>query len=175
MHSGDQRIVDLLQSLDRLPGPYHLEFPDGFDYLLARSRAIQLRDRLSKDFEGRVLLDDGVQDASYCFEVRIPPQVAEAHEWIWVRLSNYGSLAVITTPRPDGHGDDGAVADGALSASDRRRIESALEDLGYELVPLRLLRRIYDGVTPLADEIAGAVVGYGHPGATWWTRFFDYL
>ncbi|MFF1478031.1 hypothetical protein ACFVYD_10700 [Streptomyces sp. NPDC058301] len=69
------------------------------------------------------------------------------------------------------------MADGALSAGDRLRIETALSDLGYELVPLRLLHRMYDGATWLADDVPGAVVGrYGQPGqATWWTRFFDKL
>jgi len=170
----DRSIIDLLHALDRLPGPEHLEFPDGFDSMRARIRAIQLRKRLNEDFgtperDQPVRLDDGIQDASFSFGLRIPPGVTEAGEWICVRLSNYGDLAVVTTPKPDSHPDlDAAVADGALSERDRHRVESALKEMEYQLVPPRLLLREYDGVTWLADaEPAGEV--------TWWTRFFDYL
>ncbi|MFI8448009.1 hypothetical protein [Streptomyces erythrochromogenes] len=70
-----------------------------------------------------------------------------------MRLSNYGCLAVVTTPAPDSHDDLAhAVRDGALSEADRSRIEAALSDLGYTLVPQRLLHRRYDGVTRLTDE-----------------------
>ncbi|WP_156727631.1 hypothetical protein [Streptomyces apocyni] len=177
MHD-DQRILELLHTLDRLPGPDHLEFPEGFDYTLAKSRATQLEGRLSEDFGQPCFLNDGVQDASYYFSVGIPQTATEACVAVGVRLSNYGNLAVITTPMPDSYGDlDQAVADGALSEGDRLRIEATLSDLGYELVPLRLLHRVYDGVTWLANDVPGAVVAsYGHPGqATWWTRFFEYL
>ncbi|MGW4225645.1 hypothetical protein ACWEG1_19535 [Streptomyces bauhiniae] len=80
---------------------------------------------------------------------------------------------------PDSHADlDDAVADGALSAADRRRVETALAELGCRIVPLRLLHLRYDGVTWLADGVPGAsVLSYGpHAGeATWWTRFFEHL
>lgn len=177
MHD-DQRVLDLFHALDRLPGPDHLEFPDGFDYEQAKSHAIRLKDRLSKDFGHPCLLDDGVQDASYYFSVSIPTAAAEADVSIGVRLSNYGNLAVITTPRPDSHASLAeAVEDGALSAGDCLRVKAALSDLDYELVPLGLLHRVYDGVTWLANDVPGAVVAsYSHQGqATWWTRFFEYL
>ncbi|GAA3367189.1 hypothetical protein GCM10020367_68430 [Streptomyces sannanensis] len=62
------------------------------------------------------------QDADYYLDVSILPRAMEAGMWIAVRLSNYGNLAVVTTPRPDGNaGPDQAVADGALSERDRRQ------------------------------------------------------
>ncbi|MBL1083340.1 hypothetical protein JK359_15315 [Streptomyces actinomycinicus] len=177
MHD-EQCVLDLLRALDRLPGPEHLEFPDGFDHAAAGARAVRLQERLGRDF-GQPCSLDAVQDASCYFRVSIPRQATEADVHIAVRLSNYGDLAAVTTPRPDSHEDlDQAVAEGALSGRDRRRVEDALSDLGYVLVPLRLLHRLYDGVTWLADDVPGAVVaGYPpHQGrATWWTRFFEYL
>jgi len=174
----DQRILDLLRALDGLPGPDHLEFPDGFDYERAEARAVRLTERLTEEL-GRPCSNGRTQDASYYFTVGIPPRSADAGEWTGVRLSNYGDLAVVTTPLPDSHGDlDEAVADGALSEEDRRRIEATLSELGLELVPLRLLHRLYDGVTWLADDVPGAVVMSWPPHtgkATWWTRFFEYL
>ncbi|WAZ22574.1 hypothetical protein STRCI_003836 [Streptomyces cinnabarinus] len=135
MHD-DPRLLDLLRTLDRLPGPDHLEFPDGYDRERARAQARRLTRALGPGW----LLDDAVQDASFGFTVSGPG--------FGVRLSNYGDLAAFTAPAPDGQS------------------EAVLSGLGYDVVPPQPLRHPYDGVTPLADHV---------PGATWWTRFFDYL
>ncbi|MET8769935.1 hypothetical protein [Streptomyces sp. NPDC004658] len=162
----DDRTPALLHALDRLPGPHHLEHPDGFDRAAARLRAARLRDRLTQDFGRPCRLDEGIQDASFSFSVDVPAEATGAGMLIAVRLSNYGDLAVVTTPALCSHDDlDDAVRDGALSGADRDRITAALSDLGYRLVAPRLLHRPYDGVTWLADE----------GNATWWTRFFDHL
>nr|WP_202487132.1 hypothetical protein [Streptomyces sp. SID8354] len=167
----------LLRSLDQLPGPDHLEFPDGFDYPLAKAQANRLNERLTHDFGWACGLDDQIQDASYYLKVAIPAEATEAGVPLAVRLSNFGNLAVVTTPRPDSHDDlDQAVQEGALTAADRSRIETALHDFGYTLVPPRLLHRPYGGVTRLADE-GYFYASYGpHQGcATWWTRYFEHL
>ncbi|MER6680858.1 hypothetical protein [Streptomyces olivaceoviridis] len=162
----DDRAPALFHALDSLPGPHHLEYPDGFDRAGARLRAARLRDRLTQDFGRSCRLDEGIQDASFSFSLDIPAEATGAGVPIAVRLSNYGDLAVVTTPEPGSHDDlDDAVREGALSEADRDRITAALSDLGYRLVAPRLLHRPYDGVTWLVDE--------GH--ATWWTRFFDHL
>ncbi|MFB7780304.1 hypothetical protein [Streptomyces bauhiniae] len=177
MHD-DQQILDLLRSLDRLPGPDHAEFPDGFDHGEAEARATALSERLSEEFGAPCSLDE-TQHAGCYFKVRVPAALTEAGVLLCIQLSNYGRLAAVTTPSPDSHADlDDAVAEGALSAVDRRRVESALAELGYVIVPLRLLHLRYDGVTWLADDVPGAaVLSYGpHAGeATWWTRFFEFL
>ncbi|UFR01891.1 hypothetical protein KBP30_12135 [Streptomyces sp. Go40/10] len=162
----DNRLLALLHALDRLPAPHHLEHPDGFDHPGARLRATRLRDRLTRDLGSPCRLDEGIQDASFSFCVDVPAEAVEAGVPLSVRLSNYGDLAAVTTEAPDGHDDlDDAVRDGALSEADRVRITTALSDLGYRLVPQRLLHRPYDGATWLAREDQ----------ATWWTRFFDHL
>ncbi|WP_041821784.1 hypothetical protein [Streptomyces davaonensis] len=135
MHD-DLRLLDLLHTLDRLAGPDHLEFPDGYDRAPVRARALRLAAALGPE----CLLDDAVQDASFGFTVSGPG--------FGVRLSNYGDLAAFTAPTPDA------------------QAEAVLSGLGYDVVPPHLLRRPYDGVTRLPDHV---------PGATWWTRFFDYL
>ncbi|WP_438490269.1 hypothetical protein [Streptomyces sp. S186] len=173
----DQRILDLFHALDQLPGPEHLEFPHGFDYARAGTQAARLAERLSRELARPCVLDGPMQDASYSFMVRIPAAATEAGVPLGIRLSNFGHLAVVTTPAPDGHDDlDQAMKGGALSATDRWRIDSALSDLGYLLVPQQLLHRLYDGRTWLADDV-GEAISYGeHRGrATWWTRFFDHL
>ncbi|MFI9802994.1 hypothetical protein ACIHEJ_01210 [Streptomyces sp. NPDC052301] len=54
-----------LHALDRLAGPDHLEFPDGFDHAAAGVRATRLEDRLTEDFRQACELDDQ--------ELRAPP------------------------------------------------------------------------------------------------------
>lgn len=173
----DSQTLALLQTLDRLPGPDHLEFPDGFDYASAKNRAIRLEDRLTQDFGHVCGLDDQIQDASYSFQVAIPAEATEADVPAYVRLSNFGNLAVAFAPRPDSHDDlDQAVQKGALTTADRSRIESAAHDFGYTLVPPRLLHRPYDGVTWLAGgRPFHASYGPHRSRATWWTRYFEYV
>ncbi|MFE1826892.1 hypothetical protein [Streptomyces yangpuensis] len=140
---------------------------------------VRLGDRLTQDFGSAWGPDDGIQDAGYSFLLHLPAEASGAGVPVAVRLSNFGDLAVVTIPRPDSHGDlDEAVREGALTAADRSRIEAALTDLGYTPVPVRPLRRLYDGVTWLADEPEGTFyVGYGplEGRATWWTRYFEHL
>ncbi|CAL9324227.1 hypothetical protein [Streptomyces sp. SudanB182_2057] len=175
--SDDEQILALFHDLDQLPGPHHLEFPDTFDHAAAEARAIQLRNRLSDDLGHPCRLEDQIQDASYYFRVNVPEQATQAGIPLGVRLSNYGDLAVVTTPSPDSHEDlDHAVREGVVSVAERDRIVSALSALGYRLVPQRLLHRRYTGVTWLGQD-GFAYGSYGpHQGlATWWTRFFEYL
>ncbi|MGW6951756.1 hypothetical protein [Streptomyces xanthophaeus] len=172
----DEQVLALFHALDQLPGPDHLECPGGFDYGLAQSRATGLMYRLNEDI-GQPCDLGGTQDASYYWSIGIPAEVTEAGVPLGIRLSNYGNLAVVTTPRPDSHDDlVHAVRDGALSEADRGRIEAALTDLGYTLVPQRLLHQRYNGVTWLADTDV-SLRSYGtHQGhGTWWTRFFEHL
>ncbi|MDN3261152.1 hypothetical protein QWJ26_15275 [Streptomyces sp. CSDS2] len=175
--SDDERILALFHALDQLPGPRHLEFPDTFDHAAAKARAIRLRNRLSSDLGHPCRLEDQIQDASYYFGVSVPQQATQAGIPLGVRLSNYGDLAVVTTPLSDSHEDlDHAVREGVVSVAERDRIVPALSALGYTLVPQRLLHRRYTGVTWLAQD-GLTYAGYGpHQGlATWWTRFFEHL
>ncbi|MEU9030891.1 hypothetical protein AB0D46_25905 [Streptomyces sp. NPDC048383] len=171
MSDGDQRTLDLLRRLDRMPGPHHMEFPDGFDYNRAEARAGKLSERLTREF-GFPCPVSPAQDASSYFSMGIDAQATEAGGHLGIRLSNYGDLASITTPARGGlnddlHGDlDEAVAEGAISQADRIRVETALSDLGYVLVQQRPLQRRYDGVH--TDWVWA-----GEP--TWWVRFFYYL
>ncbi|MFJ5780059.1 hypothetical protein [Streptomyces sp. NPDC093094] len=175
--SDDDQILALFNDLDQLPGPDHLEFPHTFDYAAAKARAIQLRNRLSNDLGHPCRLDDQTQDASYYFKIAVPAEATQAGVPLGVRLSNYGNLAVVTTPLPDSHQDlDHAVREGVLSADERDRMASALSMLGYTLIPQHLLHRRYTGVTGPAEDRFTYLSHGPHQGlATWWTRFFEHL
>ncbi|MEV7446227.1 hypothetical protein AB0O22_34655 [Streptomyces sp. NPDC091204] len=58
------------------------------------------------------------------------------------------------------------VAQGTVSTADRLRLESALADLEYVLVPHRSLKRAYHGIHTDWTWV-------GEP--TWWIRFFYHL
>ncbi|MEW2131147.1 hypothetical protein [Streptomyces sp. NPDC005435] len=162
MDDGAQ-LTTLLHTLDRLPGPDHLEFPDGFDHARAKARAIRLRDRLTHDFGHPCDVDDQIQDASHHYEIAVPAEATGAGVLLVVRLSSFGDLAAVTVPGPFGQeSPEGAVTPEPLSV-----VDIALRDLRYTPVPARLLHRPYDGVSDWLARESGR--------ATWWTRFFDYL
>lgn len=115
----DEQSPALLRTLDQLPGADHLEFSDGFDYSLAKAQATRLEARLTRGFRRACALDDHVQDASSYFRIALPAEAAEAGVPLGVRLSDFGNLAVVTTPRPDSHALlNQAVQEGTLTAAD---------------------------------------------------------
>ncbi|WP_351225801.1 hypothetical protein [Streptomyces sp. NPDC002133] len=160
-------VEAVLRAVDRTAGPDHLEFPDGFDHRRALARVHALVERLETGFDCRCVVDTAVQDASFHGDVVVPAEMAAAGKRITFRLSNFGAFAVVAAENPGSYLDlDEAQAQGALTPADRRTAEAAVVSLGYVLIPERALCRPYDGVTPLGEYSEGA---------TWWTRFFDYL
>ncbi|MFB7540268.1 hypothetical protein ACFC0N_10285 [Streptomyces zaomyceticus] len=163
-------IDAVLRAADRVQGPYHLEFPDGFDHCRAVARAQALAERLRADFDRPCVLDTGVQDASFHATVVVPAEATAAGEQIAIRLSNHGDFAVVAAERPGCYVDlDEAEASAALTSADRRTVETAVASLGYVLIPEPALHRPYDGLTALGTHTSP------RGEATWWIRFFDYL
>ncbi len=142
-----------------------MEFPDGFDYHRDKERATALVERLERDFGCSCSLG-GMQDAASTFTVSVPSEGTEAGSRIMVWLSNFGDLASIAPPSafPD-RGINGDAQAG-ISDADRVRLEGALSDLGYVLVPQRPLRQPYDGIHT-------GWVWVGEP--NWFVRFFYHL
>ncbi|MER5890574.1 hypothetical protein ABT160_42680 [Streptomyces sp. NPDC001941] len=171
----DRELVQLLHTLDRLPSD-SLEYPQGFDANLALAKAKGLAERLSIDFSSAWRVAPN-QDANYYFAVE--PEDFESGPLVGIRLSNFGNLAAVTTPRPDSHPDlEQAVADGVLSPGQRDLIVVALDAIGYTLIPQYLLHRRYDGISKIAemgkrDLLLTYPDDLGH--AAWWNRFFEYI
>lgn len=142
-----------------------MEFLDGFNHQRANDRAAALAERLEGEF-GCPCPVDGMQDAAGYFAVRVPREVTEAGWPITVWLSNYGDLASISPPSgfPDRVSE--TFAEGSVSGADRLRVEASLSDLGYVLVPQRLLKNPYDGIH--TDWLWGSE-------PNWWIRFFYHL
>jgi hypothetical protein len=161
MLADDDQLWRLLRSLDdpdnlESPADRRHDSPQNFD---------ALRGRLEGDFKCVCREFRGVQDASFEGDITIPEGVTATGRALGIRLSNFGGLAVITAHDVPTGWTDWDLAD-RVHPDDRVRIDAALSDLGYTLVPLQPLRRPYDGVLGPDPFVRGT---------TWWIRFFDWL
>lgn len=153
----------LLRSLD---DPDHLEFPADYDHDATRQLFEKLVDRLDAAFACRTDPDRHVEDASLHARLSIPAAATESGETLIVCVSNFGRLATVAVANPGAYSQD--EFEERLAASDAARIYAALDSLEYQVVPEASLWTDYDGPSALASLDA-------RHGATWWTRFFDYL
>ncbi|MEZ5412000.1 MAG: hypothetical protein R2761_28450 [Acidimicrobiales bacterium] len=160
--------TEVWQLLRLLDDPDHLEFPADFDYDRANDRASDLCHRLECDFGCSLYLltGPGVQDATFRADIAIPPEATATGKQIWLRISNHGPLAIygIGTIRASNRDAD---AGAELHPDDRARLESALIEHGYIIVPNDPLHEPYDG---LNDKWRGRM----NPPFTWFVRYFDY-
>ncbi|MDT0463210.1 hypothetical protein [Streptomyces gibsoniae] len=162
--------AELVALLHRLDDPVFVERPRGYDHAATRAVFEQLVARLDAAFDTRCRVDRQVQDASLHARVEVPGEATTCQEQIVVSVSNFGSMAVVAAENPGVYDDtDEAVEAAVLDADDLRSIERALADLGYVLIPERLLTRPYDGVSPLATYRPA------EPRPDWWIRYFDYI
>jgi len=147
------RLWDLLRSLD---DPAHLEFPADFNWDETKNRFRQLVDRLNTAFSCAREADSNLQDVSYHNRVEIPAAVTATGRPLWVVVSNFGGLAVVVSDISWWQTQEEFTKQ--LHPDDAQRIYTALDDLGYIVVPQEpLLREEHDGF------------------GTWWDRFFGYV
>jgi hypothetical protein len=161
----------ILQRLRELDDPVNLERPAGFDLEGAEARFSSLRARIERDFDCECRTDAGpirVQDASYYGDLIVPAASTHTSEQIWIRISNFGELAMYALDRPGSLDPEELRI--LLDTEDKRRIESALADTGYFLVPEELLWDRYDG---RSASLRNAYPDERPP--TWFIRYFDYL
>lgn len=158
-----ETMWSLLRSLD---DPDHLEFPADHDFGATRQLFDELVARLDAAFSCRTEADRHVEDASLHARVSIPAAATETGETLVVCVSNFGRLATVAVTNPGAWSQD--EFEERLAGSDAARIYGALDSLGYQVVPEAALWKDYDGPSALA------ALDVRH-GATWWTRFFDYL
>jgi hypothetical protein len=157
------KLWDLLRSLD---DPEHLQFPADYDHRETRGRFDQLVDRLDGAFSCACKADRHVEDASFHGRVEIPSAATATGSQLVIVVSNFGGLAVVAIDNP-GSWNQHEFAE-LLHPVDADRIYTALNDLGYTIVPEQPLWHPYDGNSALQNY-------YRDHSATWWTRFFDYL
>jgi len=160
MPRNDAQLWHLLHALD---DPDHVEIPDGYDHRRTRDRFERLAQRLDTDFGCQCNVDRDVQDASLHGRIDIPASATATSRPLVVSVSNFGSLAVLSVDNPGVWTDTEAL----LYADDAHRVQAALSDLGYTLIPEELLWEPCDGVCDPGI--------FAPSEATWWIRYFDYV
>ncbi|WFE27964.1 DUF6346 domain-containing protein [Solwaraspora sp. WMMD791] len=164
--SGRDEIDSLLRQLD---DPVHLERPAGFDYAAEQARFAALVADVEARFGCVCTVDAGmnVQDASYLGQLEIPASATATETEIFVRVSNFGGLALLGAERPGVHDDEETRI--LIAYADWRNVLEVLTNHGYVVLLEDALSRPYDGTS---DALRRAY--QTHP-ATWFTRYFDYL
>jgi len=166
------RLWDLLRSLD---DPKHLEFPAHFNRKKTRIQFGQLVDRLNTAFSCACEAEGHVEDASYHDRVEIPAAATATGTRLVIVVSNFGGLAVVAADNPGVWPQEEFTE--LLHPDDARRIYTALDDLGYTVVPEAPLRAAeYDGDAFRRYYHIQYGPAWRDPGRpTWWDRFFDYV
>ncbi|MYS80994.1 hypothetical protein [Embleya scabrispora] len=153
----------LLRALD---DPEHLAAPPDYDAVATRERFDRLVERLHADFGCRCPVEGAAGAASRHGVIVVPAAALAGTGRITLVVSNFGDMVVTSVDAPDDHPVGAAPA--YVSPADLERVEAALDELGYRIVPEDVLRTTYDGVSRLADHYTV------EDGPTWWIRFFDY-
>ncbi|MGI5238589.1 hypothetical protein [Dactylosporangium sp. CA-139066] len=162
MSLSDAQLWHLLHALDDRD---HVEIPDGYDHRRTRDRFERLAQRLDADFGCQCHVDRDVQDASLHGRIDIAASVTATGRPLVVSVSNFGSLAVLSVDNPGVWTDTEATE--LLHTDDADRVQTALADLGYILIPEEPLWEPYDGVCDPGI--------FAPSEATWWIRYFDYI
>ena len=156
----------MLTSLD---DPDHLETPADFNRDETRNRFRQLVDRLSTAFSCAREADSNVQDATFHNRVEIPAAVTATGRRLFIVVSTFGDLAAVMADNSWRQTQEEFTRQ--LHPDDAQRIYTALDDLGYTVVPEDPLRgEDYDGYAFGSDP--RIQIQYR---PTWWDRFFGYV
>ncbi|MFF2353550.1 hypothetical protein ACFVVL_27665 [Kitasatospora sp. NPDC058115] len=159
--------ADLLALLRELDDPGWLEWPQDYDRGESAARLGTLVARLEGAFATRCTVEPDTQDSSEYGRVTVPGEATVCGTRIVVCVSKFGSLALICADNPGAFlGIDEAQAEGELAGADLAKVDRALTELGYVVVPEELLEIDYDGPSRLPSYVQRP---------SWWNRFFGYL
>ncbi|MFF2522688.1 hypothetical protein [Streptomyces liangshanensis] len=158
---------DLLTLLRELDDPQWAERPRGYDRSATAALFGRLVARLEDDFTTRCPAEQDTQDSSEYGRVVVPAEATVCGTRIVVCVSKFGSPALVTADNPGAFlGTAEAQAEGELDAGDLAKVDQALADLAYIVVPEELLETDYTGPTQF-PVISGQ--------STWWQRFFGHF
>ncbi|MBM9507919.1 hypothetical protein [Actinacidiphila acididurans] len=160
----DAELLALMRGLD---DPEWLEWPRGYDRVATGALFGRLAVRLGGDFGVRCETEQDTQDSSEYGRVTVPGEATVCGTRIVVCISKFGSLALVCADNPGAFlGTAEAQAEGELDAADLARVDRALADFGYVVVPEELLESDYDGPSRLPDH---------RTRHSWWDRFFGFF
>ncbi len=155
---------DLLAMFRELDDPECLEWPRNYDRNESAVLFGALVARLDGDFAVRCTAEPDTQDSSEYGRVTVPAEATACATRIVVCVSKFGSLALVCVDNPGAFlGTQEAQAEGGLDTADLAKVNQALTDLGYVVVPEELLESDYTGPSRLHWHVQRP---------TWWHRFF---
>ncbi|MGW1868928.1 hypothetical protein ACWCPS_25615 [Streptomyces mauvecolor] len=156
--------ADLLALLRELDDPEWVEWPQEYNRSDTAALFDDLVARLEGDFTARCASERDTQDSSEYGRITVPAEATAYGTRIVVCVSKFGSLALICADNPGAFlGTEEAQAEGELDAADLGKVDQALADLGYAIVPEELVERDYDGPTRLPWHVHRP---------SWWHRLF---
>ncbi|MGW6159549.1 hypothetical protein ACWFRM_41630 [Streptomyces sp. NPDC055144] len=156
--------ADLVALLGELDDPEWLERPRHYDRGETGTLFNGLVARLEDDFATSCVSERDTQDSSEYGRVTVPADVTVCGTRIVVCVSKFGSLALVCADNPGAFlGTGEAQAEGELDAADLEKVNAALADLGYAIVPEELMECEYAGPSQLPWHVQRP---------TWWHRFF---
>lgn len=155
--------------LRRLDDPVHLEHPARFDYAAEQRRFQSLVAELEGRFRCTCQVEAGnrIQDASFLGQLVIPATALVRGVAVFLRVSNFGSLALLGAEGPGRYGD--AEALNLIAETDRRVVLEVLAALNYVPLLEGAVSAEYDGNSDVLRDAGGSYA------PTWFTRYFDYL
>ncbi|MFF8770237.1 hypothetical protein [Kitasatospora sp. NPDC015120] len=159
--------ADLLALLRELDDPAWLERPRDYDRGEIAARFSTLVARLEGGFATRCTAEPDTQDSSEYGRVTVPGEATVRGTRLVVCVSKFGSLALVCADNPGAFlGTDDAQAEGELDGADLAKVNRALTELGFVVVPEELLENDYDGPSRLPSYVQRS---------SWWNRFFGYF
>ncbi|MCX4689605.1 hypothetical protein OG401_35840 [Kitasatospora purpeofusca] len=159
--------ADLLALMRELDDPGWLERLQDYNRDETAARFATLAARLDGDFATCCTTDPDTQDSSEFGRVTVPAEATVCGTRIVISVSKFGSLALVCADNPGAFfGTDDARAEGELDGADLAKVERALAELGYVVVPEELLETDYDGPSRLPSFVQRP---------SWWNRFFGYF
>ncbi|MDW5327015.1 hypothetical protein [Plantactinospora sp. KLBMP9567] len=155
--------------LRRLDDPTRLEYPALFDYAAEQRRFQSLVAGVEQRFGCTCEAEAGrqVQDASYLGQLVVPAPVTANGVAIFVRVSNFGGLALLGAEGPGIYDDAETLC--LIAETDRGAVLEVLAALNYVPLLEDVLSSEYDGTN---DALRDAYPSYP---PTWFIRYFDYL
>jgi hypothetical protein len=158
-------MAGLLRTLD---DPVHLESPPGFHYTREQRRFRSLIADLERRFACTCEVEAGlqVQDASFLGQLVIPAAATAEDVPIFVRVSNFGGLALLGVEGPGRYDDAETLT--FIAERDLGMVLEALAALDY--VPL-----LEDVLFSEDYQASDAMRAHRSHPPSWFDRYFSYL
>lgn len=160
--------IGLMELLHRLDDAERVESPAGFNRQRAAAAFDHLTEQLHALFATQCETDRDIEDSTEYGRVVVPAEATACGTQLVVQVSKFSPLSMIAAENPGAYfGIQDARAAGNVHLTDVEKLEQALTDLGYVVIPEEVLGNSYDGRLHLSS--------FSTTRPTWWDRYFAYF